>query len=97
LNRRGEATVLAGYILSFGFITLLTAFLKCAADSRTDAAWYQKLGIRITILHTRFNKTVTADPMTVTAASDDLVNDYREIHEETNRFDIECADVGYSH
>jgi hypothetical protein len=60
------------------------------------STWYQNLGIRLTILHTSFNKTVTADPMTVTAASDDLVNDYREIHEETNIFNIECADAGYN-
>jgi hypothetical protein len=34
--------------------------------------------------------------MTVTAATDDLVNDYREIHEETNKFNIECADAGFN-
>ena len=56
---------------------------------------YEDLGYD-TILHTHFNKTVTADPMAVTAASDDLVNDYREIHEETSRFNIECADAGYN-
>ena len=37
-------------------------------------------GIRLASLHTRFNKTVTADPMAVTAASHDLVNDYRLWH-----------------
>ena len=60
------------------------------------STWYQNLGIRLTILHTRFNKTVTADPMAVTAASDDLVNDYMEMHEEETRFNIECADAGYN-
>ena len=58
--------------------------------------WYQNLGIRLTILHARFNNTVAADPMVVTAASNDLVNDYREIHEETTRFNLECADAGYN-
>ena len=39
-------------------------------------------------------KTVTMDPMAFTAASHDLVNDYKEIHKE--RFNLECADAGYN-
>ena len=39
---------------------------------------------------------MTAAPIAFTAASDDLVNDYREIWEEEIGFNIECAEAGYN-
>jgi hypothetical protein len=90
------ALVIAISILS----VLIPVFVIIPA---TDAAyydrcstWYQNLGIRLTILHTRFNLTMTAAPIAFTAASDDLVNDYREIWEEEIGFNIECAEAGYN-
>jgi hypothetical protein len=90
------ALVIAISILSVLIPVFIIIPTTNAAYYDRCSTWYQNLGIRLTILHTRFNQTVTADPMAVTVASDDLINDYREIHKETNRFNIECANAGYN-
>ena len=73
---------------------ILLAFLM--VQSNSCEMWYWDLGTRLDTLHERFYVVVQKDPDGVSLTGKELVNDYKTIHQETTRFNTECAISGFN-
>jgi hypothetical protein len=69
------------------------AALSFAAIYATCLPWYNDLSVRLKTL-TFIDNVVRVDPDDKTVAGQQLVSEYKMIHKEIAKFNIQCAIVG---
>jgi hypothetical protein len=89
MKRLYEWIVLTGTGVSIAALSFAVIYATCVP-------WYNDLLVRLNTLHAFFDNVEQMDPDSKTVAGQQLVSEYKTIHKETAKFNIQCAVVGFN-